>query len=388
MNQQCISVNLEGDFIDSFIYSGTLFLVHADSKITTYSWEALLGTALQNQSQNNWTASTYDFLKDCRNGAQLSDRTSKFIQIDKHELEKELVSTLSLDGWPTDINIFTNRFYIASQNGVEELPYDYKTRRLDSDNRLHIWKKYAYKVSPNNEHQLAIAAGQNGVIAVSPRSGYINEKEDIKTLLEINSHDCEWIGRSLVANSLEGAYLSIFPEFPKRPNGQIPLKYWEEVNKIKKQQPEIRNVTNDGNNSVVYAWIGGGKLFTLLENGELSVVQINKTEDSEQKSSVADDLDVEIGMGARFSRAGKVLAARSGLFGTVIEIGDELCCVTENGTESVSIRPVSWRVFPRARSYLNHLHVIENDQLSIRAYFTSATPNISDRFGIKIRDVL
>ena len=388
MNQQCISVNLEGDFIDSFIYSGTLFLVHADSKITTYSWEALLGTALQNQSQNNWTASTYDFLKDCRNGAQLSDRTSKFIQIDKHELEKELVSTLSLDGWPTDINIFTNRFYIASQNGVEELPYDYKTRRLDSDNRLHIWKKYAYKVSPNNEHQLAIAAGQNGVIAVSPRSGYINEKEDIKTLLEINSHDCEWIGRSLVANSLEGAYLSIFPEFPKRPNGQIPLKYWEEVNKIKKQQPEIRKVTNDGNNSVVYAWIGGGKLFTLLENGELSVVQINKTEDSEQKSSVADDLDVEIGMGARFSRAGKVLAARSGLFGTVIEIGDELCCVTENGTESVSIRPVSWRVFPRARSYLNHLHVIENDQLSIRAYFTSATPNISDRFGIKIRDVL
>jgi hypothetical protein len=99
-------------------------------------------------------------------------------------------------------------------------------------------------------------------------------------------------------------------------------------------------------------------------------------------------MDIEIGMGDRFSNTGKVLTARSGLFGTVIEIGDELCAVTEEGTETVSNRPVGWRVFPRAKSYLNHLHIVEKDQLSIRAYFPSAMPDHSDRFGISIEEVL
>jgi len=93
-------------------------------------------------------------------------------------------------------------------------------------------------------------------------------------------------------------------------------------------------------------------------------------------------------MGDRFSNTANVLAARTGLFGTVIEIGDELCAVTEDGTETVCTRPVSWRVFPRAKSYLNHLHVVEKDQLCIRAYFPSAILDRTDRFGISIEDVL
>jgi hypothetical protein len=187
---------------------------------------------------------------------------------------------------------------------------------------------------------------------------------------------------------LDGAFLSTFPEMPKKPKGNIPPEYWKLLNAAKKQSPETRKIAHDGQRSVVYAWVAGNKLFSLLNTGELSVEQANTSANSDATVSLSDDTDIEIGMGNRFSQAGKVLAARSGLFGTVIEIGDELCAVTEDGTETVSIRPVSWRVFPRAKSYLNHLHVVERDQLSIRAYFPSAISDHTDRFGISIKEVL
>jgi hypothetical protein len=386
MSQQCISINVEGDFIDSYIYSGTLFLVHADSKITTHNWEALLASALHNNNHIHGAALTFDFLKDCRKSAQLTDRDSKTIYIDKDELEEERISTLPLDGWPTDINIYGNRFYIASENGVEELPFNWEKRKIESTGRFHVWRKYAYKVSANDAHRLAIAAGPNGVITVSPRGGYINEREDIATLLEIDSHDCEWVGRSLIANSLDGAFLSTFPDLPKRPEGPVPPGYWKQFNEIKKQPPTSQRVAHNGPNAVVYAWMAGSKLFSLLSNGKLSVEGTNEAAGSKQTGNRANE--AEIGMGNRFSNMGNFLAARSGLFGTVIEIGDELCEVTEHGTETVSIRPVSWRVFPRAKSYLNHLHIIEKDQLSIRAYFPSVIQDQTDRFGIRIEDVL
>jgi hypothetical protein len=344
MSLQCISINIEGDFVDSFIYSGTLFLVHADSRITTHNWEVLLASAVRNNRQNHWASSAYEFLKDCRKSTQLIDQDSLSIHIDKDELEDGRVSTLSLDGWPTDINIYANKFYIASENGVEELPFNWESKKLESTGRFYVWRKYAYKVSANDAHRLAIAAGQNGVITASPRGGYIVEREDIATLLEIDSHDCEWVGQSLIANSLDGAFLSTFPELPKRPEGNVPAEYWKQLNAAKKQPPETRRVAHKGQSAVVYAWVAGSKLFSLLNTGELSVERVNRYANSNPADNVADDMDIEIGMGDRFSNTGKVLAARSGLFGTVIEIGDELCAVTEHGTETVSTRPVSWRV--------------------------------------------
>lgn len=389
MSQQCISINIEGDFIDSFIYSGTLFLVHADSKITTHSWECLIDAVLHDNNQNQEAASMYEFLKDCRYGAQLMDRNPRTINIDKRQLESQRVSTLHLDGWPTDINIYANLFYIASESGVEELPFNWESKMLESNNRFHVWRKYAYKVSPNDAHRLAIAAGSNGVITAFPRKGYIKENEDTTTLLEIDSHDCEWIGRSLVANSLNGAFVSTFPELPKQPRGKVTDKiWWKQFNLIKKQHPKTQMVKHDGAYSVVYAWVAGNRLFSLLSNGELSVERMEAISQSEQTNNTHLHTDIVIDMGDRFSNSAKVLAARSGLFGTVIEVGDELCSVTENGTEIVSTRPVSWRVFPRARNYLNHLHIVESDHLSIRAYFTSATPGESNRFGISIEEVL
>jgi hypothetical protein len=384
MSYQYIDINIEGDFIDSFIYSGTLFLVHADSMITTHNWESLVDSAIQFNKFGKSASSVIGFLKDCRKNTKLVGQESFSICIDKDELEKKCVSTIPLDGWPTDINVYSNKLYIASEKGVEELQFEVDSKKLKLDGRFCIWRKYAYKVSANDSHRLAIAAGINGVVTATPRSGYIVEREDISTLLEINSHDCEWVGRSLIANSAGGAFLSTFPELPRKPEGTVSDEYWKQYNAIKRQSPQTRRVSSGGLSMVVYAWVAGGKLFSLLNTGELSIESINR--DIDPNLELDDDLDFKVRMDDRFLRSEKILAARSALFGTVIEIGDELCTVTGDGIETVSTRPVSWRVFPRAKSYLNHLHIVEKNQLSIRAYFPLPTLNQSDRFGVGTLD--
>jgi len=90
-----------------------------------------------------------------------------------------------------------------------------------------------------------------------------------------------------------------------------------------------------------------------------------------------------------FKIESSILAARSGSFGAVIETSSNLITVTERGCRTLANRPVSWRVFPRAKNYLNHLHVVEDDQLIIHAFlaFEGANGDQSDRFGISIDDV-
>lgn len=291
-----------------------------------------------------------------------------------------------MDGWPTDINVYANRLYIASEKGVEELGYNWQSKVLDVSSRFYIWKKYAYKVSANDHHRLAIAAGQNGVITAAPGKGKISEREDIY-LLEEDSHDCEWVGQNLIANSLECSFISTFEKLPTRPIGNPPQSYWRNLKIAKIRPVKTQKIENKDQKTVVYAWVAGQKLFSLLDTGELSIERTNQSDATNSPIEQIDSLDICFEIGKEFSGTEKILAARSGLFGTVLEIDDHLCVVTENGTQTVATRPVGWRVFPRAKQYLNHLHIVMNDHLSIRAYFPFENLGHKNRFGIDVEEV-
>lgn len=79
--------------------------------------------------------------------------------------------------------------------------------------------------------------------------------------------------------------------------------------------------------------------------------------------------------------------ARSGMFSTVVETDTQLLSVTQSGVGVIAEKPVSWRAFPRAKSYVNHLHVTFNDHLSINAYLNCGLDKKSDKFGFDISEV-
>ena len=370
MSRKYISIKIEGDFIDSFIYSGILFLVSANSQISIYNWEELLSNISGNRP-------LYNFLKDCRQG--LNEDEYQEIYIEEEQLkEHKLGEALPLKAWSTDINVYSNCLYIADENGVDRVNLDFEHKRLAQDTRFQLWGKYAYKISPNDNFRIAIAAGSNGIItAFTRRDKTINESEDIKTI-EINSYDCEWIGNNLITNSKDGSYVLVFAELPEKPlESNIPQSFYTNLNRLKRQTPETITIDNNSQASIIYSWMAGRKLFSLLKNSEVIEKNINVLQDIKtQKTTI---LKLQI--------SSRVLAVRSALFGAVIEIGDDLFSLTESGVDSISHRPVSWRVFPRAKNYLNHLHIVENDHLAIRAYFVSSEDD-SDNYGISFNEVI
>lgn len=373
MNRKYISIKIEGDFIDSFIYSGILFLVSANSQISIYNWEGLLNETLYNQRHT-----LYNFLKDCRRGLNLIEGDYQEVHIEVQQLESQkLGETLQMRVWSTDINVYSNRLYIADEYGVDVIKLDFESKRLDQETRFQLWDKYAYKISPNDNSRIAIAAGANGIITAFPRDRDIRANEDIKTI-EINSYDCEWIGNNLIANSKNGSFISVFEELPLRPEEpNVPSNFYSRLNQLKRQSPNTIKIENNNQASIIYSWMAGRKLFSVLSNGKVAVKDINLLQDTVVSNTSRLELPIP----------SQVLSVRSGMFGAVIEVGDNLLSLTNSGLDLISQRPVSWRVFPRAKNYLNHLHIVENEYLAIRAYFVS-NENDSDEYGISFNDVI
>ncbi len=314
----------------------------------------------------------------------MENRPQLNIHIPKEALHENCTFTLHMNGWPTDINVFANRLYLADENGVEELPFIWESKQIDAANRFKIWNKYAYKISPNDAHRLAIAAGQNGVISATPRSGYINEKEDILTLLEVDSHDCEWIGRRLISNSSQGAFLSTFPDLPNKPSANITDDFWNQFNMARREPPTTTKLSYQGDSSAIYSWEGGDKIFSLLHGGSILIQYMDEATGPSFQGQNFQTKKVDLSEELSLSKG--ILAARSGLFGTVIEAGDHLFTLTKDGIDRISTRPVSWRVFPRAKNYLNHLHVVERDRLLIQAYIPQLSVEKADTFGMHIKE--
>jgi hypothetical protein len=372
MKRKYISIKIQGDFIDSFIYSGILFLVSANPYISLYSWDSLLSNISDNLL-------LYNFLKNCRNGLNLAENEYQEIHIEEEQLKKyKLAETLPLKAWTTDINVYFNRLYIADENGVYTVNYDHKAKKLVHDTRFQLWDKYAYKVSPNDNFRVAIAAGSNGIITAFPRFDKpTQQNKNIKTI-KINSYDCEWFGNNLITNSKDGPHVLVFAELPEKPlELNNPKKFYTNLDKLKRQTPEIIEIDNDSQASIIYSWMAGKKLFSLLKNGEIIEKNINLLQDIKTQKTTSSNLET----------SSRVLAVRSALFGAVIEIGNNLFSLTESGVDSISYRPVSWRVFPRAKNYLNHLHIVENDHLVIRAYFVESEDD-SDNYGISFNETI
>lgn len=380
MSSDYIALRIEGDFVDSFIYSGSLFIVTADARIKIYDWEELICSEFKGKTTLK-DRLIRDFLLDFRAGLSAELEINEYY-IDASSLNAVKRSELNLRGWPTDINVYSNRCYIASEHGVDDIKFDYHNKRFDVASKFSLWKSYAYKVSANDSHRIAIAAGINGVVAAIPKSNYISEDSDISVIVEEDSTDCEWIGNFLVSNSQAGSFVSTFAELPKIPKGQVSQDFWKRYDRLKRASPETEKYSIDGVNPY-YAWVAGDKLFSIIDRGALVVQEINSVIASEERSGGGEFTAIRDLTSGEIER--KIISGRSGSFGTIIETADSLYSVTEDSIQCLSNRPVNWRVFPRARNYINHLHVVEADHLCIRSYVRGGE-TANNKFGITVSE--
>jgi len=341
---QHITLWIDRPYLDSFLYSGALFLLDMDGVLTSYDWQRVVSQVLGAHGREE----LMPLFLDSRQPRALSEQDHGLVlEVPNDILRDAATSSIGWKVWPTDLNIYANNIYISDESGAYVASFEYASKSIDRDSIRNIRSGYIYSIAPGDGGRLAIASAESGLSLL-----ILNGQE--KPLIEDDIFDCDWFGTSLVANSQEHSYLARFSPLPKREQFEDTQDFFASMRHAKNADPTTARLDAAGQSE--YRWLAG--------------------------QDVIDEVNQAIGTQSDDSR---VIKARSASFGSIIERLDRLVLQRSDSQQTLDIsKPIFWRTFSRSKNYLNHLHVCSHNGMQIRAYDTATRE--SDRFAVELSD--
>ncbi|WP_052879915.1 hypothetical protein [Vibrio coralliirubri] len=331
-----LNLFIEGQFLDSYIYSGNLFLLDENYVLSIYKWDRLVEIA----TQINTSEGLESLLKD---SSQQFSLDINEIVITSEDLKTAFSSRLDLGVWPSDINVFANILYISSENGVIRYDLDYKKGVLGS--KFLIFDEVSFSISPNSSNRVAIAAGKSGVLTFVPKTKNLS-RNYLKEFTFESCTDVDWQSTTLLANTALGVKRADFIPMPIYSDFDDKQDFYVKFKEFKEFTPKLHSKEHSE-----HSWIGGDKLYSLNHDQTIIVEDLNK---KTVVTSVINKVE------------NKVIKVKSSSFGAILETDDSLYILRSEEPQKVYGEPVNWRVFPRAKFYSNHLHIISDDHIEIR----------------------
>lgn len=349
MNAKKFVVNIEGDYVDSYIYSGLLMLVDMDYRINVFKWEELCFqvssgiSTLQRVLVNK-------LLKDSRN--KVSELSVSEVTITKSMLNSARLFTHEIGVWPSDISVYSNKLYLSSECGLSIHDLDYKTGVIGGESK--VFDEMCFSVSPNSHNRVAFAAGAEGVLTIVPLAKMYGRK-DVRQLVPGTCVDIDWQSTLLFATMDKGVVEVAFNKMPEKESFTSDKEFFLAVKQTKLSVPEV-SVHGDVHSS----WVGGNKKYYFYKSGLLAIETV---EHDQPRSEFNVDLSE------------KVIRARTAAFGTAVETDKNLYALIGSSKKLFAKEPISWRVFPRAKNYANQIHIVQDDRVEV-AIVESTPDNI------------
>ncbi|HFG6905906.1 hypothetical protein [Acinetobacter baumannii] len=371
-------INIEGNFLDSFIYSGVLFTVDVDGILCTYSWNDLIKEYIKK-----------DIQKKCFENKLIDARVDQGLKFQKDlviELDRDFLETyqkgicVELDTWSTDLDIRDSILYISSERGLEALPFreSWENGKIMHFNDLYkVWgESKVFGVSTGSWGRTLVAAGCHGALEIINNVEQNNiidlKQQEGKVLNEEICLDCEWELNSTIA-ILEKIDEQVLLEYEKLMSDQSFKSYAGDTLEAKEKKlrerdsiPEeeisylreyIKNgIPNNLKNTTVYSWFDGKKLVGLDQDNNSLFYDFDKNEwIIRNHNKILDE-----------SSYRKIRQTNAGL---IIETEDDsLYRKGANSNKLLSKDVSTWRVFPRSRNYLDRIHIVNEDYLQISIF--------------------
>lgn len=369
MSNLALDLKIEGDFIDSFIYSGVLYLLDSEFIFTSYSWNSLCDFILKRNGFKFFDARCIlDYSKDNRKINASNNYIDTYIS--EKEINSLRTDMIEIKTWPSDINIFSNKLYFSGDDGVFFINTDHRTALFDKNKIKKIFGMKSFAISPNTNNRIALAVGNEGVFTST-----LKYKEKLPTEVQVSNKSCidiDWVNESLFINSdnlsIESfckivsknnaesneIFLKIRDEFKKNENiddNKLNNKsYREYINFILNKRPETLKL----NDIYKYGWSSGDSNFILNKNN--NIIAQNKISGNKIEISTSEITQSLIKL--RTSGCGTVMESNIG----------ELFIISGNEVDRISDNFVSWRVYPRAKNHANHLHIINDENINIKIF--------------------
>jgi hypothetical protein len=388
-----LSLVIAGEYWDSQVYSGRLLLFGRNGNLHRWDWKRLVTENLSIPSHLKFVARAAllgnRLLYERGSQLLLKDpqiRTTvvqKFWDLSESVREQTVESavgrTISHNYLPfphNDSEIHYGRLYVGGRGGVHSLQAaeevdDRKVVKHSDVAALNLAAKYRRVIQ---------AAGSDGLFEIPVPPGKRNTAAGIP-IIDIPASRCEWTFSSIAASGPDNRlYVAEFRRSQKTTarssSGLIFERVIEEDELFGAQKPSPADLT----------WAAKDRLFR-FSDGKIDVVKCSaKSSTAELSFSNFAKLDAAGGMASD-----NVVVARVAPFGSVVELDDRMVILPTAGEPIILMgEPITWRVFPRSREYINHLHIVYRDHVRIFAfthdYFVNNQANKKAGFGVHAND--
>jgi hypothetical protein len=390
-----MKVTIRGEYWDSQIYSGRLYLFTKNKSIITINWDQLISEIKIDPKLKLALICAFlrsDFLygRDLRpifydqevkqvirnKFDLLSDNEIVF---NKQELEKHFIaeSDNSMPFPHTDSDFYINELYTSSRQGAYKVGRSSDKKRSLKKKSIRLWDAPTYGLSLSYK-TLALAAGGEGLYEHSLDDG-VGSKDPTR-ISSNDCVDCNWISYSIYASShVTPCYIAAYTG-DKSMNDSlsgysidnvIPKSLQEQVKFAENKRSGKRDIQrifdrivsdNDIFQSKGYSWGVQDKIYQAGAD-YINIVKYRPwlKSDEGQLESLG---KIEIA-----NWKGDVVSGSAASFGAVVEYDNALVVVkSDNSPLTIPGEPVNWRVFPRSKYYENHLHIIYSDRLEIYSF--------------------
>lgn len=368
---QPLTITIPGEYWDTYLYRGHLYLFHRDGSIETLNWDKLLSAVPVDESLELpfWIAYCgSDYLYDkrldrIRNDPEISSSLQKrFVQLSYNDwvLTPEIRDVIS-EGrqdnpllFPhSDVTVYYNKLYSGSTSGISYANVAGRTKHSISTRTYQLFDGPCTSIAASYG-QMAVSLGEEGLIALDvPTQGMVGISNNLQVIADNHCSGVEWAFHSIYGSSLRGeAFLADYHKYQDwRRSGSTT---WRR---------KLLGIVSESKifGAIGYSWGIQDKFFQATED-RVRVARYVPWSDEGERIQRLDDIRLR-------AWKGSVIGAGSGVFGSVIECDNALVVIrSDDRVWTFEEEPVNWRIFPRSKHYENQLHIITDDDLRIVSF--------------------
>lgn len=384
---------IPGKFYDCQIYRGKLYAWTLDGSVQVYNWNKIVNHIVMPKFQvrlpfvfgfleGNFLYNkrvAYVFWEESYRSLLLNQYQSlvnKSVIISAEELATAKLQELDLpmSELPIDTEVYANNIYFTIDTGLFRRVLHNSTDNLSIGPKdTKLWDCRVLALHANKYPQIALSAGSEGLFELNlvredaMRPQVIESIENTQ-VYKISSKPSSFSNYSFLSvfssSYVDESFMALFNWKPLSNDNKERLsgrdhKVYRDFDKI----IEEKNIFGDIDDSEI-CWGIDDKIYRIKGN-ILSILKFNnaaKLGKGEEYYKLLNNVTLP-------DNIGRPISAGVSHFGIILEFTKSVLVLQSDGNiTTIPDEVIRWRIYPRSKNYLNHLHLIYDDRLEIYSF--------------------
>ena len=404
-----IKLVIPGRYYDCQIYRGKLYLWTMDGSVQVYNWNKLINSIVMPKFtfrlpfvygylEGNFL---YDKKVACVFGEkdyqsvllkQYQHLANKSVDLSLDELASAKLQELDMpmNELPIDTEVYANNVYFAVDSGVyrrvlHNNSLDHSIGSMD----IQLWDCRVLSLRANKYPQIALSAGSEGLFELNlVKDDVIKPKAlecvDETTIYRISNKPSSFSNYSFLSvfssSYLDDSFMALFNWKPLsllslQTLGSKDFKVYRDFDGVIDEKKIFRDTDESD-----ICWGIEDKIYRIKDD-KLSILKFNNAANLQK----GEDYYMPLQNVNLPSNIGRPISAGASYFGIVLEFTNGIMVLrSDSNVTTIPEEVIRWRVYPRSKNYLNHLHLLYDDRLEIYSFNHDSLVNqATKRIGIE-----